>query len=203
MECKSSVVAPVEAYGGGIGESLRNGFVLKWKASNCSICEDSGGNCGFDSTMYHFKCFCPDRPHAWDCTNTTLHEYLPEVTSNPHTSSIVQMSLKNLKVFNLRTILTSAALVLSLVNLVQCQDVNDYNNNQFDNPAVLPLITQVVYSQISNLTAVIGQDIGNQSSFCIRDCIADVPAQSRDEFGPSPNENSVLRFLTTHRSCAV
>ncbi|XP_065637308.1 LEAF RUST 10 DISEASE-RESISTANCE LOCUS RECEPTOR-LIKE PROTEIN KINASE-like 1.2 isoform X1 [Quercus suber] len=77
MECKSSVVAPVEAYGGGIGESLRNGFVLKWKASNCSICEDSGGNCGFDSTMYHFKCFCPDRPHAWDCTNTTLHEYLP------------------------------------------------------------------------------------------------------------------------------
>ena len=79
------------------------------------------------------------------------------------------MSLKNLKVFNLRTILTSAALVLSLVYLVQCQDVNDYNNNQFDNPAVLPLITQVVYSQISNLTAVIGQDIGGQSSFCIRD----------------------------------
>lgn len=79
------------------------------------------------------------------------------------------MSLKNLKVFNLRTILTSAALVLSLVHLVQCQDVNDYNNNQFDNPAVLPLITQVVYSQISNLTAVIGQDIGSQSSFCIKD----------------------------------
>nr|POE85309.1 abc transporter g family member 24 [Quercus suber] len=79
------------------------------------------------------------------------------------------MSFKNLKVFNLRTILTSAALVLSLVHLVQCQDVNDYNNNQFDNPAVLPLITQVVSSQISNLTAVIGQDIGNQSSFCIRD----------------------------------
>nr|POF20896.1 serine/threonine-protein phosphatase 7 long form like [Quercus suber] len=25
----------------------------------------------------------------------------------------------------------------------------------------------------------------------------------RDEFGPSPIENSVLRFLTTHRSCAV
>ena len=29
MECKSSVLAPVEAFGGGIdfGESLRNGFV--------------------------------------------------------------------------------------------------------------------------------------------------------------------------------
>ncbi|XP_050277088.1 LEAF RUST 10 DISEASE-RESISTANCE LOCUS RECEPTOR-LIKE PROTEIN KINASE-like 2.1 isoform X4 [Quercus robur] len=77
MECKYSVLAPVEAYGGGIAESLRNGFVLKWKASNCSICEDSGGNCGFDDIMYHFKCFCPDRPYAWSCTNTTRLEYLP------------------------------------------------------------------------------------------------------------------------------
>ncbi|KAK9998272.1 hypothetical protein SO802_017875 [Lithocarpus litseifolius] len=77
MECKSSVRAPVEAYGGGIGESLRYGFVLKWKASNCSICGDSGGNCGFDNITYHFKCFCPDRPHAWNCTNTTRLEYLP------------------------------------------------------------------------------------------------------------------------------
>nr|POE98423.1 isoform 3 of jacalin-related lectin 3 [Quercus suber] len=33
--------------------------------------------------------------------------------------------------------------------------------------------------------------------------MAAVPAQSRDEFGPSPIEHSVLRFLTTHRSCAV
>uniref|UniRef100_A0A7N2KQ70 non-specific serine/threonine protein kinase n=1 Tax=Quercus lobata TaxID=97700 RepID=A0A7N2KQ70_QUELO len=72
MECKSSVLAPVEAYGGGIGKSLRNGFVLKWKASNCSICEDSGGNCGFDNIMYHFKCFCPDRPHAWNCPESVL-----------------------------------------------------------------------------------------------------------------------------------
>ena len=40
MECKSSVLVPVEAYGGGIEESLRNGFVLKWQASKCDICED-------------------------------------------------------------------------------------------------------------------------------------------------------------------
>ena len=69
MECKSSVLAPVEAYGGGIVESLRNGFELRWKASNCSICEDSGGYCGFDHIKYHFKCFCPNRPRAWKCTN--------------------------------------------------------------------------------------------------------------------------------------
>ncbi|KAK4598492.1 hypothetical protein RGQ29_015806, partial [Quercus rubra] len=77
MECKSSVLVPVEAYGGGIEESLRNGFVVKWQASKCDICEDSGGNCGFDNIMYHFKCFCPDRPHAWNCTNITRLEYLP------------------------------------------------------------------------------------------------------------------------------
>ena len=70
MECKSSVLAPVDAYGGGIGKSLRNGFVIKWKASNCSTCEDSGGNCGFDNISYHFKCFCPDRPHATSCKTT-------------------------------------------------------------------------------------------------------------------------------------
>uniref|UniRef100_A0A7N2LA07 Wall-associated receptor kinase C-terminal domain-containing protein n=1 Tax=Quercus lobata TaxID=97700 RepID=A0A7N2LA07_QUELO len=68
MECKYSVLAPVEAYGGGIAESLRNGFVLKWKSSTCSICEDSGGYCGFDHIKYHFKCFCPDRPRAWKRT---------------------------------------------------------------------------------------------------------------------------------------
>ncbi|KAM3706708.1 hypothetical protein ACJW31_03G170500 [Castanea mollissima] len=81
MGCKSSVLSPVEAYGGaiGIGESLRNGFVLKWKATDCSICENSGGYCGFDNIMYHFTCFCPDRPRVWNCTNTTL-AYLP-VTS--------------------------------------------------------------------------------------------------------------------------
>ena len=54
MECKSSVLAPVEAYGGGIVESLRNGFELRCKASNCSICEGSGGYCGFDYIKYHF-----------------------------------------------------------------------------------------------------------------------------------------------------
>ncbi|KAK6281720.1 hypothetical protein POUND7_015545, partial [Theobroma cacao] len=47
---------------------LNRGFVLKWIASNCSICEASGGKCGFDYSTYHFKCFCPDRPHAWHCT---------------------------------------------------------------------------------------------------------------------------------------
>lgn len=84
-------------------------------------------------------------------------------------SSIVPMSLKNnLKIFNLRKTLVLATVVLSLVRLVECQDVNDYNN-QLDNPAALRLITSVVYNKVSNLTAAIGQDFSSRSSFCIKD----------------------------------
>ncbi|XP_062006108.1 LEAF RUST 10 DISEASE-RESISTANCE LOCUS RECEPTOR-LIKE PROTEIN KINASE-like 2.1 [Rosa rugosa] len=65
------VVTPVEDYGTnielGIEEVLSRGFMLKWFASNCSRCEDSGGKCGFSSETYHFSCFCPDRPHAVSC----------------------------------------------------------------------------------------------------------------------------------------
>ncbi|KAL6539003.1 hypothetical protein OROMI_025329 [Orobanche minor] len=73
--CERNVVVPVE--GGGYGEGrngilnilkvLRKGFVLRWKASDCSECEDSGGRCGFDVGNYHFRCFCPDRPHSRSC----------------------------------------------------------------------------------------------------------------------------------------
>ena len=69
-ECGSEVMAPVEAYrNGSIGivEVLRIGFLLKWKASHCNICEGSGGWCGFDYSTYSPKCFCPDRPHALRC----------------------------------------------------------------------------------------------------------------------------------------
>ncbi|KAK3189316.1 hypothetical protein Dsin_028877 [Dipteronia sinensis] len=70
-ECTEMVVTPVEGYGGestAMITRLRGGFRMKWTASNCSVCEQSGGKCGFDNSTYHFKCFCPDRPHAWHCT---------------------------------------------------------------------------------------------------------------------------------------
>ncbi|XP_022726899.1 LEAF RUST 10 DISEASE-RESISTANCE LOCUS RECEPTOR-LIKE PROTEIN KINASE-like 1.2 [Durio zibethinus] len=68
--CNKAMVAPVGFIdgGGGVEGIVNRGFVLNWIASNCSICEASGGNCGFDYSTYHFKCFCPDRPHAWHCT---------------------------------------------------------------------------------------------------------------------------------------
>ncbi|KAB1205597.1 hypothetical protein CJ030_MR7G017769 [Morella rubra] len=68
--CRSAVVAPVESYGANGDEIrglLRRGFLLKWKATSCSICEQSGGFCGFNATTYNFRCLCPDRPHVWHC----------------------------------------------------------------------------------------------------------------------------------------
>ncbi|KAB1205557.1 hypothetical protein CJ030_MR7G000894 [Morella rubra] len=68
--CRSAVVAPIEsygAYGDGIRGVLRRGFLLKWKATSCSICEQSGGFCGFNATTYNFRCLCPDGPHVWHC----------------------------------------------------------------------------------------------------------------------------------------
>ncbi|KAK4423541.1 LEAF RUST 10 DISEASE-RESISTANCE LOCUS RECEPTOR-LIKE PROTEIN KINASE-like 1.2 [Sesamum alatum] len=69
--CERNVVAPVEGDGnigpGNVDEVLRRGFVLNWTASDCSKCESSGGRCGFNATIYHFRCFCPDRPHSRRC----------------------------------------------------------------------------------------------------------------------------------------
>ncbi|KAJ0038982.1 hypothetical protein Pint_21989 [Pistacia integerrima] len=66
------VVAPVDVYAGNgafsnIGEVIKRGFLLNWTASNCSVCEESGGRCGFNASTYLFKCFCTDRPRAQQC----------------------------------------------------------------------------------------------------------------------------------------
>ncbi|XP_060969132.1 LEAF RUST 10 DISEASE-RESISTANCE LOCUS RECEPTOR-LIKE PROTEIN KINASE-like 2.4 [Cannabis sativa] len=50
---------------------VRSGFMLNWIASNCSACEESGGRCGFLRHIYHFRCFCRDRPHALKCFPVT------------------------------------------------------------------------------------------------------------------------------------
>jgi len=50
---------------------------------------------------------------------------------------------------------------------MHCQEMNDYD--QLDNPAVLPLITQLVYTRISNLTSILSQQISKDSNFCVKD----------------------------------
>ncbi|GER44417.1 wall-associated kinase [Striga asiatica] len=68
--CERNVVAPVGEGISGISNIpavLRSGFVLNWMASDCNDCADSGGHCGFNITNFHFRCFCPDRPHSRSC----------------------------------------------------------------------------------------------------------------------------------------
>ncbi|KAG6396617.1 hypothetical protein SASPL_142772 [Salvia splendens] len=64
--CGRNTVAAVEG-GGEVVEVLRRGFVMKWRASDCSECERSGGRCGFNETIYLFRCFCQNRPRYRSC----------------------------------------------------------------------------------------------------------------------------------------
>jgi len=67
---------------------------------------------------------------------------------------------------HLRVPIVVLSLFLGMMQL-PCQEVNDYD--QIDSPAVLPLVTQLVYSQISNLTSILSQEISKESTFCIKD----------------------------------
>lgn len=50
----------------------------------------------------------------------------------------------------------------------QCQQISDFNN-----PVVLPRVTQLVYAQISNVTSLLSQQIKTSSTFCIKHPEAD------------------------------
>ncbi|XP_021295420.1 ABC transporter G family member 24-like [Herrania umbratica] len=85
---------------------------------------------------------------------------------------MLKMGLKKLKVCTFWSVSFWVFVVLSfLVNMVQCQDLNDYD--QVDDPAVLRFTTALVNSRLSNLTAVLSKGIRDQASFCIKDQEAD------------------------------
>ncbi|KAK7357751.1 hypothetical protein VNO80_17047 [Phaseolus coccineus] len=66
--CKGGAVDTVVEDGSeGVGEALRKGFLLSWTASNCTVCNNTGGRCGFDSDMFTFRCYCTDRVHSAKC----------------------------------------------------------------------------------------------------------------------------------------
>ncbi|KAK3034113.1 hypothetical protein RJ639_034465 [Escallonia herrerae] len=82
-----------------------------------------------------------------------------------------------------------AIAVLSLAQRAHCQSLDDDYGSQIDNPAVLPYVTQLVYSRISNLTStILTSQISNRSSFCIKDPEAD--------WNRAFNFSSNLDFLT-------
>ncbi|XAR72315.1 Non-specific serine/threonine protein kinase [Bertholletia excelsa] len=68
-QCEREEVVQVALEGGerNYFAVARRGILVNWTASNCSLCERSGGRCGFDVGTYLFKCFCSDRPHASHC----------------------------------------------------------------------------------------------------------------------------------------
>ncbi|TYH32780.1 hypothetical protein ES332_D13G013500v1 [Gossypium tomentosum] len=93
--CDTRVVVPV-AFTSGEGSlegMLNRGFMVEWITSNCSICEASGGKCGFDNATRHFKCFCRDRPHAWHCTPKNKNELRFKLGLGLAASSIVGIVL--------------------------------------------------------------------------------------------------------------
>ncbi|KAL8241881.1 hypothetical protein R6Q59_012183 [Mikania micrantha] len=53
--------------GGNYIEVVERGFLMRWLAADCSVCERSGGRCGFNTTTFQFSCFCIDRPHKVRC----------------------------------------------------------------------------------------------------------------------------------------
>ncbi|KAK2967851.1 hypothetical protein RJ640_017229 [Escallonia rubra] len=70
--CDNMTVAPMDLMEGDVGgdeyeKLLTRGFMLNWKAEDCSVCERSGGRCGFEWSSYHFRCLCRDRPHWFLC----------------------------------------------------------------------------------------------------------------------------------------
>ncbi|KAK9124214.1 hypothetical protein Sjap_013816 [Stephania japonica] len=62
--------------------------------------------------------------------------------------------------------------LLSLLPLAQCQDVDD-EFSQTGNPVLVPLITDYVYEQLSNLTPVFEDEIKRNLGFCVKDVNAD------------------------------
>ncbi|EOY18706.1 White, putative isoform 1 [Theobroma cacao] len=85
---------------------------------------------------------------------------------------MLKMGLKKLKVCSFWSASFWVFVVLSfLVNMVQCQDLNDYD--QVDDPTALRFTTALVNSRLSNLTAVFSKDIGDQARFCIKNQEAD------------------------------
>ncbi|KAL1367874.1 hypothetical protein HN51_021984 [Arachis hypogaea] len=85
---------------------------------------------------------------------------------------------------DLLVVLALAVTVSSLLNGVKCQQTSD-----LDNPAVLSVLTQLVYSQVSNVTSFLSHEISNRSSFCVEDLNAD--------WNNAFNFSSDLGFLTS------
>ncbi|XP_056696550.1 LEAF RUST 10 DISEASE-RESISTANCEUS RECEPTOR-LIKE PROTEIN KINASE-like 1.2 isoform X2 [Spinacia oleracea] len=56
-----------------IDGAIRKGFQLNWVVSNCSICAESGGRCGYHiETSSQMQCFCPHGAYPHTCPKKGL-----------------------------------------------------------------------------------------------------------------------------------
>lgn len=69
------------------------------------------------------------------------------------------------------TLVVLVVLLVGSVQFVQCHNVDDYN--EFDNPELLPLFTQLGYGQISNMTTMLSAEFQKRSNFRVKDPDAD------------------------------
>ncbi|XP_010462230.1 PREDICTED: ABC transporter G family member 24 isoform X2 [Camelina sativa] len=84
----------------------------------------------------------------------------------------LKMSVKRRSWLKYGSNLRLVILVLWLVCYVgNGQTIGD--TSEFENPAVLPLVTQMVYSRLSNSTAALNRELGTRAKFCIKDPDAD------------------------------
>ncbi|KAL2896234.1 LEAF RUST 10 DISEASE-RESISTANCE LOCUS RECEPTOR-LIKE PROTEIN KINASE-like 1.3, partial [Bienertia sinuspersici] len=85
--CNRSVVVPIINYENSVQRirdtfslmaAFRYGFELEWNAENslCDECINSGGECGFNTTMKRFTCYCPDQPYATKCPGVSIAGFL-------------------------------------------------------------------------------------------------------------------------------
>lgn len=80
---------------------------------------------------------------------------------------IIEMSSGRIKVCWVAYISSLSILVLGISPCGLCVDGDDYS--QTGNPALVPLVTNHIYDQVSNLTVVFHDDIKTELGYCIKD----------------------------------
>lgn len=74
---------------------------------------------------------------------------------------------RRIKVWWVAYISALLILVLGISPCVLAVDGDDYS--QTGNPALVPLVTNHIYDQLSNLTVVFHDDIKDELGYCIKD----------------------------------
>ncbi|KAK9115607.1 hypothetical protein Sjap_014554 [Stephania japonica] len=83
--------------------------------------------------------------------------------------------------------------------VVSVHSLDEQEYKETGNPAVLPIVTELIYNRLMNLTAIFDGDIAKRLSFCIKDLLLILNSNHfRDaDWNGAFNFTSNLEFLTT------